>query len=119
PSGALHGMPLACLFGFGEPSLVNLGGFSPKLSPEHVCLVGVHSFEPAERALLEWLGVRVFYLDEVLRRGLNEVMAEALTIVRSGTAGFGVSLDLDAIDPKEAPGVTTPVAGGISGEEMK
>ncbi len=119
PSGKLHGMPLACLFGFGEPSLVKLGGFSPKLSPKHVCLVGVHSFEPPERALLEWLGVRVFYLDEVLRRGLNEVIAEALTIVRSGTAGFGVSLDLDAIDPKDAPGVTTPVAGGISGEEMK
>ncbi|BBA34128.1 uncharacterized protein sS8_2176 [Methylocaldum marinum] len=119
PSGALHGMPLACLFGFGEPSLVNLGGFSPKLSPKHVCLVGVHSFEPAERALLEWLGVRVFYLDEVLRRGLNEVMAEVLTIVRSGTAGFGVTLDLDAIDPKDAPGVTTPVAGGISGAEME
>jgi ornithine--oxo-acid transaminase len=118
PSGALHGMPLACLLGFGEPSLVNLGGFSPKLSPKHVCLIGVHSFEPEEQALLERLGVRVFHLGEVLRRGLKNVMEEALSIVQSGTAGFGVSLDLDAIDPKEAPGVTTPVAGGISGEEM-
>ncbi|MGX2039330.1 ornithine--oxo-acid transaminase [Methylocaldum sp. MU1018] len=118
PSGALHGMPLACLLGFGEPSLVNVGGFGPKLSPRHVCLIGVHSFEPPERALLEWLGVRIFYLDEVMRRGLNEVMAEALATVRSGTAGFGVTLDLDAIDPKDAPGVTVPVAGGISGEDM-
>jgi ornithine--oxo-acid transaminase len=118
PSGALHGMPLACLLGFGEPSLVNLGGFGPKLFPRHVCLIGVHSFEPAEQALLERLGVRIFYLGEVLRRGLNNVMEEALSIVQSDTAGFGVTLDLDAIDPKDAPGVTTPVAGGISGEEM-
>ncbi|HYE37982.1 ornithine--oxo-acid transaminase [Methylocaldum sp.] len=118
PSGALHGMPLACLLGFGEKPLVDLGGFSPKLSPRQVCLVGVHSFEAAERALLEWLGVRIFYLDEVNRRGLNDVMDEALSIVQSGTAGFGVTLDLDAIDPKDAPGVTVPVAGGISGEDM-
>jgi len=118
PSGALHGMPLACLLGFGEKLLVELGGFAPKVSPRHVCLVGVHSFEAAERALLEWLGVRVFYLDEISRRGLKDVLEEALSIVQTGTAGFGVTLDLDAVDPRDAPGVTTPVAGGIPGEEM-
>ncbi len=117
-SGALHGMPVACLLGYGADPLVNLEGRAPKLSPRHLCLIGAHSYEPQERALLEWLGVRVFYLDEVCRRGLDAVMEEALNIVQSGTAGFGLTLDLDAIDPHDAPGVTVPVHGGLRGEDL-
>lgn len=116
PSGALHGMPLACLFGQGDPRLTGL--VEAKLSPEHTCLIGVRSFEAGEHALLQKLGVRVFFMEEVLTRGLEAIFAEALAIARSGSAGFGVSIDLDAIDPRDAPGVTTPEPGGIRGEEM-
>jgi ornithine--oxo-acid transaminase len=118
PSGALHGMPVACLLGHGAEALVNLEGRAPKLSPRHLCLIGVHSYEPQERSLLEWLGVRMFCLDEVGRRGLDAVMEEALAIVQEGTAGFGVSIDLDAIDPNDAPGVTVPVLGGLRGDDL-
>jgi arginase len=118
PTGALHGMPLAALLGYGDPRLVGLCGVQAKLAARHVCLVGVRSFEPGEADLVERLGVRVFFADEVRQRGLPAVMAEALAIVQSGTAGFGVSIDLDAVDPVDAPGVGSPVSGGIGGEEL-
>jgi len=113
PSGQLHGMPLACLLGHGDPALTAIDGPEAKLRPEHVCLIGVRSFEAGEAALLHRLGVRVFDMDEIRRRGLVEVFDEALAIVRQGTAGFGVSVDLDALDPEEEPGVGTPVPGGL------
>ena len=112
PSAALHGMPLACLLGHGEPSLVALMQSWP-LVAEDVCLVGVRSFEPDEAELLSHLGVRVFSGDEVDRRGLAEVMAEAREIVTRNTAAFGITIDLDVIDPAEAPGVGTPVPWGL------
>jgi arginase len=118
PSGALHGMPLATLLGHGDPRLVGLGGIQAKLAPRHVCLIGVRSFEPGEAKLVERLGVRVFFADEIRRRGLPAVMADALAIVQSGTAGFGVSIDLDAVDPADAPGVGSPVSGGLGGDEL-
>lgn len=113
PSGALHGMPLAVLMGYGEPSLVNLVAPQPKLLPQHLCIVGVRSFEEGETELLKRLGVRVFFNEEVERRGLAAVLEEALEIVQSGTAGFGVSIDLDAINPSESPGVGSPATDGM------
>ena len=118
PSGQIHGMPLAALLGHGEPTLTAIDGPEPKLRPEHVCLIGVRSFEAGETALLQRLGVRVFQMDEIRRRGLPEVFEAALSIVRQGTAGFGVSVDLDALDPEEEPGVTTPVANGLCRAEL-
>jgi arginase len=118
PSGAIHGMPLAALLGCGAPELVNLAGFSPKLLPRHVCLVGVRSYEPGEAELLQRLGVRVFFMNEVKQRGIASVMAEALTIARNGTAGFGISIDLDAFNPEESPGVGTPVQDGLTHLEL-
>jgi hypothetical protein len=112
PSGNLHGMPLACLLGHGEPALATLAG-APALAPAHVCLVGVRSYEAEEAQLLEQLGVRVFLMDEVRRRGLPAVLREAHAVVTRGTAGFGVTLDVDAVDPQEAPGVGTPAPGGL------
>jgi ornithine--oxo-acid transaminase len=112
PSGALHGMPFACLLGHGEPSLVALMD-GQTLAPGHVCLVGVRSFEPDEAELLSRLGVRVFSMDEVDQRGLGTVMSEAHAIATRGTAGFGVTIDLDVIDPAEAPGVGSPVPWGL------
>ena len=118
PSGQIHGMPLAALLGHGEAALTAIDGPEAKLNPEHVCLIGVRSYEAGEAALLHQLGVRVFEMDEVRRRGLAEVFDEALTIVRHGTAGYGVSIDLDALDPEEEPGVGTPVPGGLRRAEL-
>jgi ornithine--oxo-acid transaminase len=118
PSQALHGMPMACLLGHGDPRLAQLFGERPTLDPAHVCLIGARSFEPDEAALLMQLGVRVFAMQELRRRGLAAVFAEALSIVQMGTAGFGVSIDLDALDPEDAPGVGTPAAHGMRGREL-
>ncbi|MDK9704326.1 MAG: arginase [Sulfuritalea sp.] len=109
----IHGMPLASLLGHGDPRLTGVGGASAKLLPGDVCLIGVRSFESAEAALLKKLGVRVYFMHEVRRRGLPEVFAEALDLVRRRTAGYGISIDLDALDPAEGPGVGTPVPGGL------
>lgn len=118
PSGQIHGMPLAVLLGHGEAALTAIDGVEAKLRPEHVCLIGVRSFEAGEAALLHRLGVRVYDMDEIRRRGLATVFDEALAIVRNGTAGFGVSIDLDALDPEEEPGVGTPVPGGLGRAEL-
>jgi arginase len=118
PSGAIHGMPLAALLGHGVPELVNIAAFSPKILPEHLCLIGVRSFESGEAALLQRLGVRVFFMTEVKQRGIAAVMAEALAIATQGTAGFGISIDLDAFSPEESPGVGTPVRHGLHHLEL-
>ncbi len=111
PSGRLHGMPLATLLGQGDPDCLGVG--ERRLAARHVCLVGVRSFEAAEARLLERLGVRVFFMDEIWQRGLKAVLADARQIASRGTQGYGITLDLDAIDPVDAPGVGTPVPGGI------
>ncbi|MDP2110246.1 MAG: arginase [Thiobacillus sp.] len=118
PSRQIHGMPLAALLGHGKTALTAIDGPEAKLLPEHVCLIGVRSFEAGEAALLHRRGVRVFDMDEIRRRGLPEVFDDALSIVRHGTAGFGVSIDLDALDPEEEPGVSTPVPGGLRRAEL-
>lgn len=109
-TGRLHGMPLAALLGQGGDALCVEHAL---VAPENVCVIGVRSFEPEEAALLAALGVRVYPMREVSERGLETVFAEALARARRGTVGYGVSLDLDAIDPADAPGVTTPVPLGL------
>jgi len=111
-TGRLHGMPLAWLLGEDDDPLYGLA--SGVLRPEHVCIVGVRSFEREEAARLERLGVRVFHFEEAVRRGLEAVLAEALAIVTAGTERFGISIDLDVITPEEVPHVGTPVAGGLA-----
>jgi arginase len=115
-TGRLHGMPLAWLLGEDDDPLYGLA--SGVLDPGNVCLVGVRSFETEEADRLERLGVRVFMMDEVRRRGLRAVFDEALAIATGGTARYGISIDLDAVAPEEAPGVGTPVAGGIPAAEL-
>lgn len=112
-SGQLHGMPLASLLGHGHAALRAFGPPLPDLRPGDLCLIGVRSYEAGEAALLHQLGVRVYTMDEVRARGLTTVFEEALARVRAHTAGFGVSVDLDALDPEEEPGVGSPVPGGI------
>ncbi len=108
PSGMLHGMPLAELLGVGGDA-----AHPPVIAPQNVCLIGVRSFEPEEADLLEDLGVRVITMDEIEVCGLHRAFAEALEIATAGTGGFGITIDLDALDPTEAPGVNLPVPGGI------
>lgn len=117
PSGRPHGMPLACLLGHGAPALVNIGD-GARLDPRHVCVIGVRSFEAGEASLLRRLGVRVIRMPEVRWRGLAAVMHEALGIAAAGSAGFGVTFDLDALDPRDAPGVGSPVPGGLRAREL-
>jgi arginase len=118
-TGMPHGMPLAALLGRGaDPKLERevLGlVHEGHLSPRHVCIVGARSYEPEEDALLRELDVKVFRIEEVQRRGLPSVLADAVAIASAGTAAYGISLDLDAVDPDDAPGVGSPVAGGLSG----
>ena len=118
PSGALHGMPVAVLLGHGADEYTGIAIPGQKIEPAHLCLVGVRSYEAAERALLERLGVRVFTMNEIHRLGLKQVLRQARAIVAEGTAGFGISIDLDGIDPGDAPGVGSPAVGGIAADEL-
>jgi len=115
-TGRLHGMPLAWLLGQADDDLYGLS--AGVVDPEHVALIGVRSYEPEEKERLDRLGVRVFYIEEVARRGLDTVCDAALRIATAGTSGFGISIDLDAVTPEEAPGVGTPVPEGIAAAEL-
>jgi arginase len=109
-------MPLAWLLGQDDDPLYGLA--SGVLDPEHVCLIGVRSFEPEEDERLRRLGVRVIFMPEVRERGIEAVLDEALDIATAGTSGFGVSIDLDVVTPEDAPHVGTPVKGGVSSAEL-
>lgn len=110
---APHGMPLAALLGHGRRRLTHVHGWSGKVRPEHVVVIGARSFEPAESVLLSRLGVRVMHMDEVDRRGFAACLDEARERAGGSTAGWGLSFDVDALDPRDAPGTGTPVASGI------
>jgi arginase len=118
PSGAIHGMPVAALLGHGAPQLTSIAKTGPALAARHVCLVGARSFEPEEIVFAERFGVRVIAMEEVRRIGIDAALAEARTIAASGTVGFGVSLDLDAFDPADAPGVGSPAPDGIAAADF-
>ncbi|MCL6454982.1 MAG: arginase [Alicyclobacillus sp.] len=117
PSGNIHGMPLAVSLGLGESSLVGVGGFSPKLDPARVVLVGVRDVDPDEAKLIRQSGMKVFTMAEIDQMGMARVMEEAIRIAGDGTDGIHLSLDLDALDPMFAPGVGTPVNGGVTYRE--
>lgn len=114
----IHGMPVASLLGYGFPELINIQMDGPKICPENLCLLGIRSFEKGEQDLINHLGIRVYYMDEIKERGIKVVFKEAIERVTKNTIGYGLSIDLDGFDPLEAPGVGTPVPDGISGEEF-
>ena len=117
PSGNVHGMPLAAIMGYGAPELVDLLGFKPKAEPGNIVIVGARDLDAQERKIVKKAGVHVFTMRDIDERGLRDVMSEALKYAMDDTAGIAVSLDMDFVDPADAPGVGTPVRGGVTYRE--
>jgi arginase len=111
-------MPLASLLGYGDSRFTAILKPEPKLKPSQVCLIGVRSYEAGEAEFLKQLQVRVYFMDEVKERGLMVVFKEALERVKQGTVGYGLSLDVDSLDPKEAPGVDVPEPDGLNVKDL-
>jgi arginase len=117
PTGNVHGMPLAACMGYGPDELTRLGERYPMVDPAHAVLIGIRDVDPDERELVRRSGIHVFSMRELDILGMDGVMKEAIGIVTHGTAGFHLSFDMDGLDPYEAPGVGTPVTGGVTQRE--
>jgi len=118
-SGNIHGMPLAALLGQADPRLASIYGQHPFLDPSRLTLIGVRSYEKAEQQLLKRLGVQVYDMARIRQSGgLGVVLRRVLNSMRSRCRHYGVTIDLDGIDPRDAPGVGVPVAGGLSGATL-
>ena len=117
PSGNVHGMPLAALLGYGPTDLKSVGGKFEKVDPDNVALVGIRSLDTGERKLIEQTGVHAYTMSDIDRQGIHRVMKKALSRVTNGTEYVHVSFDLDSVDPTIAPGVGTPVKGGLDYRE--
>lgn len=117
-SGAIHGMPLACLLGRGDKRLLNLGLPGRQVDAAHTVVFGARSYEPEEAEFLARLGVRVIGQAEIEQQGFPAALDEALAIVTAAPGGFGVTLDLDALDPSAAPGVGSPEPEGLGPNEV-
>lgn len=114
PSGNIHGMPLAVLIGEGHPELVKLIGDKPALLAENVVVFGARDVDPFEAEFARTKGVRIYSMSEIDYRGMRVCLDEAIAKVRHNTGGIHLSLDLDGVDPSQAPGVGTPVPGGLT-----
>lgn len=120
PSGNIHGMPLAVSIGLGHESLVNIHGEGPKVKSENIVIIGARSVDPGERALIREEGIKVFTMHDIDRFGMMTVMERTIDYLKSRKVdGVHLSLDLDGLDPLYAPGVGTPVQGGISYRESR
>jgi arginase len=117
PSGNIHGMPLACIIGLGPRPLTHLYNYAPKIDPHNVVLVGIRDVDQLERPHVKKSGVHAFTMRDIDERGLRSIMEEAIEIASAGTEGYHLSFDMDAVDPQFAPGVGTPVRGGITYRE--
>ncbi|MBI4460282.1 MAG: arginase [Acidobacteria bacterium] len=117
PSGNIHGMPLACCLGYGPKELTQLFDAAPVVDPRNAVLVGVREVDPREKSIVAESGLTVYTMRNIDERGLRAVMQEAIAIADRDTAGFCVTLDMDFVDPTEAPGVGTPVRGGATYRE--
>jgi arginase len=117
PSGNIHGMPVASLLGEGPDSLTGIGSDQPKVNARNVALVGIRSLDEGEKVRLKRHGVQVHTMSDIDRSGIHRIMKKALARVTDGTDYVHVSFDLDAVDPTVAPGVGTPVKGGLDYRE--
>lgn len=116
-TGNIHGMPLSVILGHGFPDLVSLEGGNVKVKPHNVALIGIRTLDSEEKELCRKSGVRYFTMREIDERGMAAVTREAIAVATNGTMGFHLSFDIDGIDPMYAPGVSTPVTGGLSYRE--
>jgi arginase len=117
PSGNVHGMPLAAIAGYGPDELTQLTGPKPMINPRNIAIVGARDIDNKEKRTIRESGVHAFTMRDLDERGMREVMAEALRFASDETDGIAVSLDLDFVDPTDAPGVGTPVRGGVTYRE--
>jgi arginase len=117
PSGNVHGMPLAALLGREPAELAGLGGLSPKVLPQHTVLIGVRNLDEREKQLVRDSQVHVFTMKDIDRQGIASIVEQAVALAGDGTAGIHVSFDMDVCDPSIAPGVGTPVKGGLDYRE--
>ncbi|QHT45211.1 arginase [Bacillus sp. SB49] len=117
PSGNIHGMPLAVSLGIGHEKLTGIHGYEPKIKPENIVIIGARSLDEGERVLIKEKGIKVYTMHEVDRMGMTKVMEETIEYLQDHTDGVHLSLDLDGLDPNDAPGVGTPVIGGLSYRE--
>ncbi len=117
PSGNIHGMPLAVSLGYGAAQLTQLLDFSPKVDPANVVLVGIRSIDPGEKELIRTLRIRTYTMYEIDRDGIFKVATDAIDYLINRVDFLHISFDLDSVDPSVAPGVGTPVPGGLSYRE--
>ena len=117
PSGNVHGMPFAATLGHGPEPLTKIFGYAPKLQPRNCVLIGIRDLDPRERRLVKESGVNTFTMRDIDEQGMRAVMEKAIELASHETAGFAVSFDMDVVDPEYAPGVGTPVSGGITFRE--
>jgi len=117
PSGNIHGMPFASICGIGDPKLTQIGGVSPKVKCENAVIVGARDIDHDEGALLKKAGVTVFTMREIDERGIRRIMEDALDVACRNVGHLHISFDADVMDPDEAPGVGTPVPGGLTYRE--
>jgi arginase len=116
-SGNVHGMPLAALLGSEPAELARIGGFSPKVTPDRTVLIGIRNLDEREKERIRESGVHVFTMKDIDRNGIAHTVEQAIAIAGRGTGGMHVSFDLDVCDPAIAPGVGTPVKGGLDYRE--
>ena len=117
PSGNIHGMPLAASLGLGYNKLVNFLGIKPKIKPENCTLIGIRSIDNPEKDNIRMLNVPVYTMTDIDKMGIHRIIVKVLKQFKEKVDHIHVSLDLDSVDPSIAPGVGTPVPGGLSYRE--
>ena len=114
PSGNIHGMPMAVVLGYGPRMFTDLSRVRPMVDPQKTVLLGARDLDPGERENIKRFGLHVITMRQIDERGVATCMREAIDIVTDGTDGFHLSFDIDSLDPSVAPGVGTPVSGGLT-----
>ncbi|MGH9395404.1 MAG: arginase [Terriglobia bacterium] len=117
PSGNIHGMPFAASLGFGPQELTGIYGFAPKVQPDQCVLIGARDLDSTERKTVKKSALHVFTMRDIDEQGMRAVMEKSIALSTAGTGGYLVSFDMDVMDPVEAPGVGTPVRGGLTFRE--
>jgi len=117
PNGNIHGMPVAILIGLGLPELVNLGRTGAKVKPGDVVLIGTRNLDYDEKTMLKNSGIIIYTMREIDERGIGTVLREVVDVKLGHAKRIHVSLDMDALDPRDAPGVGTPAPGGLTYRE--